>query len=413
VIRRFLFLVWLVLVPVGTSAGTDWPWRGEVGGAVRMAALDDLGLQWTLTGGEDGLVARVRRPGLEIDLTVKPLKSGAWAWGIDRGMIDLAELWPLIRAKLPAAAAGWSASGTLELGGTGTLDPAAGAAGARGALRLTLRDGWAKNDDLQAEVFGIEGDLGVADLQAALGGALPEGQEFRIRRIDLAGMSLGEARLVFGVAPGLIGRVSAAELRVMGGLVRLKPFQIDAARPKVTVGAEVEELQLGEAAVVMPWLIRSARGKLRGRIEIGFDLAKGLLQMRDGGLDIVKADNAEFHLAPSPGLLTGDMPATFGFLPPSWKWAGGVGIRNPAYAPLKDIEMGRAGLHLESFVVTFWPDGAGRGRTATIHLKGYPTDRRLVEVVVIDVNFHGPLTEAMGFGLSQQKNLTNFGFTIR
>jgi hypothetical protein len=64
-------------------------------------------------------------------------------------------------------------------------------------------------------------------------------------------------------------------------------------------------------------------------------------------------------------------------------------------------------------VVTFWPDGAGRGRTATIHLKGYPTDRRLVEEVVIDVNFHGPLAEAMGFGLSQQKNLTNFGFTIR
>ncbi len=411
VIRRVFIGILLALAhPSGQAA--DWPWRGEVGGELQVAALAELGLKWEIAAGADGLVARLRRPGIEIDLTLKTLKSGIWAWGIDHGTVDLAELWPLARAKLPPAAAGWSASGKLELRGAGTLDPAAGAAGARGELRLTLREGWARSDELKVELSGIEGDIAVADLPAALAGVLPPGQEFRIRRIDVAGMALGDARMVFGVAPGLIGRVSAAELRMLGGLVRLKPFQLDSAKPRVTVGAEVQELQLGEAAQLTPWLIQSARGQLRGRVEIGFDLTKGLLQMRDGGLDIVKADNAEFRLAPSPGLLTGNMPATFGFLPAKWTWARGVGIRNPAYAPLKDIEMGRAGLHLEKFLVTFWPDGPGKGRTATIHLKGYPTDRSLVEEVVMDVNFHGPLTEAMGFGLSQQGNLSDFKFTI-
>ncbi len=403
----------MLALALPSARAAAWPWTGGLGGELKVAALPELDLKWEVSALADGLGLRARRPGVEVEITLRPGEAGQWNWEISRGVVDLAELWPLARAQLPPTAAGWSASGTLALSGAGIFDPAAGPAGARGEVRLTLRDGWARNDELKAELSGIEGDIRVTDLVAAMGGVLPAGQELRIRRIDLGGIGMGDARVVFGLAPGLIGQVSAAELRMLGGLVRLKPFRFDGAKPRMTVGAEVEGLQLGEAAQFTPWLIQSARGKLRGRIEIGFDLAKGLLQMRDGGLDIVKADDAEFYLAPSPGLLTGNMPATFGFLPPRWKWASSLGFRNPAHAPLKEIEMGRAGLYLETFVVTFWPDGPGKGRTATIHLKGYPTDRRLVEEVVMDVNFHGPLTEAMGFGLSQQQNLTNFKFTIQ
>ncbi len=136
-------------------------------------------------------------------------------------------------------------------------------------------------------------------------------------------------------------------------------------------------------------------------MRLAWDEAKGL-RLRDGGLDIVASDQAEFRLVPSPGLLTGDMPEFFGLLPEKWRWARRVGFKNPAYAPLREIELGRQGLRLEVFRVTFWPDGPGGARTAAIHIVGRPTDRKFVEEVVLDLNFHGPLTEAMAFGLNQE-----------
>jgi hypothetical protein len=204
--------------------------------------------------------------------------------------------------------------------------------------------------------------------------------------------------------------VAAGGVTVWGGRVSLRPFKLPLAAPALEAAAEVEGVQLAEVAKLLPWLLDAAQGRLRGRVELAWDAAKGL-RVRDGGLDIVRADDASFRLAPSPGLLTGKMPPVFGFLPASWGWARGIGLKNPAYRPLKDIELGKEGLRLEAFQVTFAPDGAEGARAATIHIVGRPTSGALVKQVVMDVNFHGALAEAMGFGLNQE--FTGFDFRTR
>lgn len=395
-------LGWLGLV--AARAGDAYPpVRGALAGELKIEALAELGLKWNLALAADGVMLRAERAGVVVEVAARPEAGGAWSWRVERGEVDLAEVWPLVRGLAGEAAAGWSASGRITLSGEGRWDAAAGPTGEVG---VELREGWAGSDEAGVEVRGIELDTKTTDL---LAGALPAGQVLRVAKVVVAGTEVRDARVVFGVTEAGVVEVAQVEAGVLGGRVKLKPFNVVLAAPKIVAAADVDALQLGEVAALMPWLLNAAQGRLRGRVELAWDEAKGL-RLRDGGLDIVKSDDAVFRLAPSPGLLTGSMEDKFRFFPGSrwWRW---IGINNPAYEPLKAIEQGREGLRLETFRVTFWPDGAGRGRPATIHIVGKPTSGKLVEEVAMDVNFYGPLTEAMGFGLNQE--FTGFNFVIQ
>jgi hypothetical protein len=85
-------------------------------------------------------------------------------------------------------------------------------------------------------------------------------------------------------------------------------------------------------------------------------------------------------------------------------------VNNPAYEPLRDIEMGREGLRIETFQIQFRPDGPGVGRTAAIHIVGRPTSGKLVREVKLDINFHGPWSEFLAFGLNN--DLSNVSLRI-
>ncbi|MBC8010611.1 MAG: YdbH domain-containing protein, partial [Burkholderiales bacterium] len=294
-------------------------------------------------------------------------------------------------------------SGRINVSGAGRWDAEAGPTG---EVAMELREGWASSDEAGVEASGIEADLRTMDL---LGGTLPAGQALRVAKVAVAGTEVRDTRVAFGLDAAQVAAVGSVEAIFLGGRVKLKPFSVALADPKVVAAADVDALQLGEVATLMPWLLNAAQGKLRGRVELAWDEAKGL-RVRDGGLDIVKSDDAVFRLAPSPGLLTGSMEDRFRFFP-NVKWARWIGLNNPAYAPLKAIEQGREGLRIETFRVNFWPDGLGTGRPATIHIVGKPTSGKLVEEVKMDVNFYGPLTEAMGFGLNQE--FTGFNFVIQ
>ena len=402
------FLVSCSLACGGFAAGVpaaDSVVRGTMAGELKIDALAGLGLKWSVGLEGGGVVLRAERPGVALDVVARSEGNGAWSWRVARGEVDLAEVWPLARGLAGEAATGWSASGRLRLSGAGRWDATAGPTG---EVAVELREGWAKSDEEEMELSGIELDAKTADL---VGGVLPAGQVLRVAKVVVAGTEVRDTRVTFGVDAARVAEVATVEANFLGGRVKLKPFRVPLADPKVVVAADVDALQLGEVAALMPWLLNEAQGMLRGRVELAWDEAKGL-RVRDGGLDIVKADDAAFRLAPSPGLLTGDMEDKLRFFPDSrwWRW---IGFNNPAYAPLKAIEQGREGLRLETFRVTFWPDGVGRGRPATIHIVGKPTNGDLVKVkeVVMDVNFRGPLTEVMGFGLNQE--FTGFKFEMR
>lgn len=395
---------WLLACGTMSASAEAWPWRGEVAGEVRIAALGDTGLAWTFLIEAEGLVLVGRGPGILLEVAVSPAAGGAgeWSWRVRRGTVDLAEAWPALRGVAGEAAAGWSASGEIVLAGSGTWSAAAGP---QGELRANLREGWARSDELDVELSGIELDAATADLAT---GALAAGQVLRVGKVKAGGAEVGNIAAEFGLTAERVLEVARVEAGFLGGRVKLRPFRVPLGAPSLAAAAEVEALDLAELAKLMPWAVAAASGRLRGRVELAWDEAKGL-RVRDGGLEIVRVDAAEFRLAPAPGMLTGDMPKKFGFFPANWRWARGLGFNNPAYGPLRDIEEGREGLRIEALSVTFWPDGPGGSRTATMHVVGRPTGGKLVREVVIDLNFHGPLTDVLAFGLNQS---ASYGFRV-
>lgn len=399
--RSRVFLASLALAGAANAAEDFPPLHGTLGGELRITALEGLNLGWRIEVGADGLILRADRPGVDIAATLRPLAEGAWSWRIERGELDVAELWPAARAALGVQAAGWSASGRIELGGEGAWSSEAGPSG---ELRMALREGWARSDELEAELSGLELDLRCQDL---VGQALAPKQTLRVAKVAAGGAELNELLVEFGLRADQVLEVARVEANFLGGRVRVRPFALPLAAPAVTAAAEVDSLRLEEVARLMPWLLQTAQGRLRGRVELSWDGLKGL-RLRDGGLDIVRADDAAFRLAPSPGLLTGEMPERFSLLP--WRWARWIGLNNPVHGPLKDLEMGREGLRIENFEVDFWPDGPGQGRTAAIRIVGRPTDGRLVEEVKLDVNFHGRWSEFLAFGLNQELSGMTFRF---
>lgn len=390
---------------IRAEAEAALPFRGELGGDVEIAALAEAGLTWRATLTAEGVLLAARAEGVELDVLATPTTGAldTWRWKVRRGEVDLGVWWPQLRGLAGEAAAGWSASGRLTLAGEGAWSAAGGPTG---EVAVALREGWARSDALELELSGVELDVATSDLVA---GALAAGQTLRVGKAVKAGAEVRDIAMDFGFTTARVLEVSRVEAGFLGGRVKLRPFRVAMDNLKVSAAADVEGVELAEVAKLIPWAVEAAAGRLRGRIELDWDVQRGL-RVRDGGLDIVRVDGAEFRLARSPGMLTGDMPPKFGFFPQSWRLFRGLGFTNPAYAPLRDIELGREGLRIETLRVSFWPDGVGVGRTATMHVVGKPTGGKLVEEVVIDLNFHGPWTDFMSFGLNQE---ANYNFRIQ
>ncbi|MEO0055055.1 MAG: hypothetical protein RLZZ50_1002, partial [Verrucomicrobiota bacterium] len=265
---------------------------GEMAGQLRSDALPDLGLGWKITSTVDGFSISALRPGAEIEVALRPGQAGAWRWRVSRGSLDVAELWPLARARLGAAAEGWSASGRMELAGEGEWSSSAGM---RGELRVALREGWARSEALQVEASAVEFDLRTSEPGLI---ALPAGQILRLGRVSAGGVEAKNVRVEFGVTEARRVEVAGAEAEVLGGRVRLRPFAFSPAAPAVSAAAEVAGVSLAEVAKLLPWAVSAAEGRLRGRVRLDWDASRGF-RIADGGLSIARADGAELRLAPA------------------------------------------------------------------------------------------------------------------
>ena len=404
-------LAWLVitLAPAAVSAAAGAPAgaslaarvQGALGGEVQVAALPGLGLRWHLDAGAagPGLGLRAEAAGVRLRVEAEPAPAGEWRWRIAEGAVDLPAFWPVLKAKLGPPAGDWLVGGQVVLSGSGVWSPTGGLGG---SVQLAWREGWARSAELGVELSGIEAAL-ASDALAT--GVLPPGQSLRVARLTAGAVTAERLEFRFGLTAARVLELAWAELDVLGGKARLKPLALPLNATQVKAGVEIEGLALSELAGLMPTAVSAARGKLNGRVQLLWDGAAGL-RINEGSLAIVRSDEAVLSLAPTPGFLTGNLPARFFWLP-SWlgplaRWTA---PENPAYAPLQEIELGRTGLRIETLVVNFYPETAEGERTATLRLLARPVGVDLIEQVSIEVNLAGALARVLELGLDERVKL--------
>jgi hypothetical protein len=374
-------LAGLLLAP-GAAAGREpvWPLRGEVSGELSFSFMPEPGLPWRVEVVAEGLVLHAARPGLKVAVALHPRPEGEWGWEVLAGEVDLAELWPALRGRLGAAAAGWSASGRLVLSGAGTWSPGGMPTG---EVRVRLQEGWARSDKLDLELSGIEVELRASDLA---GGTLAPGQKLRVGKIVSGGTELTGLSAEFGLREGARVEVARLQVGAFGGQVAVQPFAVNLRRLEVEAVADAEGIALGELAKLSPEAVAGGRGRLGGRVKVGWSPVRGL-SVDEGRLTIVKRDEATLRLAPQPGFLTARLPRWLA-------WA------SPRLAKdLRAIELGSATLAVDSLEIDFSPESAGESRTARISVRGRPEGKSSVRSVQLEVNVAGDLARVLQMGL--------------
>ncbi|MEY4488894.1 MAG: hypothetical protein RIQ79_1402 [Verrucomicrobiota bacterium] len=374
---------------------------GKFGGELNLAALSGLGLRWhaELGDGPSRLNFSAETTGLTLRLEAAPTSDGGLHWHITQGAGELSELWPVLKTTLGKAAGDWVAGGKIEISGEGDWSPSTGPVG---VVRFALRDGWARSDELAVELSGIMADVQSVDFKD---GTLALGQSLHVAKITAAGVLAERLEVRFSLAKGWVFELASADLDVLGGKARINPFSFPLSAKSAEADAVVEGISLAELSSMLPSALSGAQGKLGGRLNLRWDIQGGL-QINTGGLAIVKSDDAVLTLAPTPGFLTSNIPRRIPLLPP---WCGPlarwIAPENPAYASLQAIEMGRAGLALDSLEVAFNTNRADGERTATVRLQAHPVGIPLIDKVSIEVNLAGALTRVLQLGLDGRTRL--------
>jgi hypothetical protein len=142
---------------------------------------------------------------------------------------------------------------------------------------------------------------------------------------------------------------------------------------------------LQDIAALVPSAVAEARGRIDGQVRLAWSLAEGF-ELGAGSLTLRHDEPAEVRLAPSPGLISSNLPATV------LKYYPGLG----------DIETGKVPLRAELLDVSFTPHGDAQGRTAAIHLAGGPVDPKLRAPVDLEINVRGPVQSLIKFGTSSK-----------
>lgn len=326
--------------------------------------------------------------------------TAAGRWQVTAGTVDLAS-WtrPLLAAGAITAPADLAIEGTLQLAGEGewTND------GATGRLRVTLDNGKASSAEQGWEAAGISL---TANVDLAPGGSLKiESMVLRVSSVQAAGIT-GRDLVVelTGAVPGELS-VRRAEIAVLGGTVRIRPFAVDPARLEIRATAELAGIALGEVADLVPTALAAAQGRMDGRIEIAWSQATGF-KPQGGALRVAADTPATIRLASTPGFLTQHLPERIKLLP-DWlrlppTWFAPV---NPAYGTLQKIELGEQDLTVEQMRVELYPDGPTGARSATVEVAARPAAGSAVERVSFTVNVAGPLQQVLEIGLDERARL--------
>ncbi|MDB6128439.1 MAG: hypothetical protein JWM35_2335 [Verrucomicrobia bacterium] len=139
---------------------------------------------------------------------------------------------------------------------------------------------------------------------------------------------------------------------------------------------KLRDVNLGELAKFADpdkTYVRTATGKIEGIIRAR--IRNGAISAGDSALRLPTGTVATVTFAPSPGLLTGYVPAQVLKLYP------GIGA----------IELGKTPLEAKVLQLVFHPEGDAEGRGARLRIEGRPLDPKIIAPLELEVNFTGPL----------------------
>ncbi len=383
------------------------PIEGELAGEFTALKLPGAPkLQWRVTverdeeGRQRGLV-EIDGAGTKVRIEARADGNGDGTWSIVEGALDLAKWFPVAAPEIGAAAEGVTAKGEVELSGGGELH----AGEPSGALKLSLADATVRHeaDGWTLEGVGLSGEFRISAGDAA---AVAGPFEASIRTIVTPR---------FGARSFLArGRLNAeqtitlaeARVEIAGGEVMIDPATIPLSPPALDLNLRVQNVGLQDIAALVPASLAEARGRIDGAVRIAWSEAGGF-QLGVGELRLGEHEPAAVRLAATPGFLTDRVPQFFEIIPP---WAGPlakwVRPKNPAYADMEEIEMGRTELRVESLRVSLTPEGDDRGRTASVSLTAYPMQASsVVEKVTFEINVSGPLRHVLKLGMEQPFSL--------
>lgn len=347
------------------------------------------------------LTATARAAGLDLRVTATPdAATGRLRWRITKGSIDPAAWWPALRARagLDTVLAGWGAGGRLTLSGEGTWNEGRPA----GAVALAWDDGTLFNDELGIDLRAITARLHSEDLTSI---ALPAGQRVTIGQANVSGITVNDLALEFARSTDGTIHLARATAKIFGGEASLDPLDINPATPVLHAAVNLTDISLFELVTFIPAAIASADGKLSGRGTITWDLGSRLPEKFH--LHIDRSDNARLSLAAKPGFLSSSVSPRLALLPPSWgPLARLFNPRNPARAPLVEIEMGRTALTVDALDITLTPDTPGDHRSARVSLKTRPATPGVIKSLSIDININGSLREVISLGLDDRLQTT-------
>lgn len=357
------------------------PLDGELAGEVSVPVLEGTPkLIWKL-------IVRTGKPrertvdfvidgdGLHLRGDARLDPAGEGTWRIPEGEINVGQ-WFRVAPLFVPAIAGASASGNLKFTAEGTWRE--GSLG--GKTVISVREG--RLDDPQHKILleGISVDVEFDDL-ATLRTAPAQVFTWRSGRYDV--VPLGVGRIEFEMDQNEV-RVTSSLIDVFGGELQVGSLVFSTKRPEFSVDARMVGVAVDEVLFLLPPVLTGARGRLDGHVALKRD-ASGL-QIGAGNLSLRPGETAELRLAPTPGLISSNLPP----------------MVLQHYPGLREIEMGQVPLRAEVLEVTFTPLGDAAGRTAWVHVAGGPVDPNLKAPIDLTVNVQGPLQSLIRFGTNSR-----------
>ncbi len=377
---------WKLPVIEGRLEG-DWSEAISPGGPAlhwSITATAPRSRERALALGVDGSGVKLR-----VEATLDPQGDGAWR--SSEAQLDLAVWWPVLAAQFFPAQAAWDVRGAVQVAAEGTMRDGQIA----GRLELDVRDA-ALGD--AAKVWSVTGIAVRGQFGHLPSFALDEPVRVQFREAVIAGVALRDGTVEVALAADGTVRVTRAECGVLEGRITLTPFELKPGQREVRTTVEFTAVDLGSLGKFLPSALADARGLVSGRMELGWDLSRGLT-VASGALRPGGGKSAAIKLTPAPGFLTERLPLNMreriSLLP---EWLGPMrklfAPANPAYPILRAIELGESSLDVTEFEIGLSLDGDARGRSAHIVAMTRPTVRgTVVDSVRFEFNVTGPLAD--------------------
>jgi len=399
--RRWIFFALNILGVVSASAAASVlpPIDGSLSGDFIPFGSTKMGIHWTATlatseAGDQTVSLVFAGPGLKARAESVKTAGGTGTWRIPQAEVDLSSWFETVATRFFPGVLGFQAAGTVSLRGNGGIAPS----GYAGSLQFELSGGSLSDAAGDWTFSELAGRLECPDFPAWTS-ATPQ-------RLVFGELKVGETSLKKGVIDYQVEsanriRILGIHGEILGARIACGEFVIDSTNSPIETKVWVEALDLAALRTYLPNAVAEAHGTINAEIQVrwsveeGFEFGHGTLQLRPEA-------NASIRLAPSPGLLSSQVPARIS-LAPAWlrKMGRSFSQAFPAHQTLEAIENGEQPLMVESIEGGIDLGGQGKEALVVLHIVAHPAKTDAVKKVRLNVKVAGPLSDVLRYGMDQ------------